>query len=35
LFHPRFSTWLGRPGCILKIFSSPKRRAERGSAGGR
>src|SRR5271155_6229908 len=31
LFHPRFSTWRAGPGCILKIFLSPKRRAQRGS----
>ena len=34
LFHPRFSTWLGRPGVYLEDLLSPKRRAQRGSDGG-
>jgi hypothetical protein len=34
LFHTRFSTWLGRPASILKISTSPSRRAAVGSASG-
>jgi len=34
LFHPRFSTWLGRPGMYLEDLFVNKRRVERGSDGG-
>jgi hypothetical protein len=32
--HPRFSTWLGRPGMYLEDLFVNKRRVERGSDGG-
>ena len=34
LFHPRFSTWLGRPGMYLEDIYVTKRRAGSVSAAG-